>query len=77
MDMNIFHYYNNKTEHASQVQIHVLFAPTLYRAAFRDAGLAAKFNQALQQFQQSAAYPLLQERYFGNAQAALPPPCLP
>lgn len=77
MDMNIFHYYNSKTDHASQVQVHALFTPTLYRAAFRDAGLAVKFNQALQQFQQSAAYPLLQERYFGNAQAASPPPCLP
>lgn len=77
MDMNIFHYYNSKTDHASQVQIHALFAPTLYRAAFRDAGQAVKFNQALQQFQQSAAYPLLQERYFGNAQAASPPLCMP
>ncbi|ALZ75919.1 transporter substrate-binding domain-containing protein [Rheinheimera sp. F8] len=77
MDMNIFHYYNSKTDHASQVQVHALYTPTLYRAAFRDAGLAVKFNQALQQFQQSAAYPLLQERYFGNAQAASPPPCLP
>lgn len=76
MDMNIFHYYNSKTEQASQVQVHALFTPTLYRAAFRDATLARRFNQALQQFQQSAAYPLLQERYFGNTEAASPPPCL-
>ncbi len=75
MDMNIFHYYNNKIEQASQVQIHPLFTPTLYRLAFRDAALARSFNQALQQYQQSAGYPLLQERYFGNPQAASPPAC--
>lgn len=74
MDMNIFFYYN-KTEQSGQVQIHPLFAPTYYRAAFRSKDLASAFNQALQQVQRSAAYSLLQERYFGNATAAAPPPC--
>lgn len=75
MDMNIFHYYNNKIDQTKQVQIHALFATTVYRAAFRDERLARQFNQALIQFQQSAAYPLLQERYFGAATAAAPPLC--
>lgn len=77
MDMNIFHYYNNKAEQSGQVQIHSLFAPTFYRAAFRSQPLARAFNQALQQVQKSSAYTLLQERYFGNATAAAPPPCDP
>lgn len=77
MDMNIFHFYNNKAEQGGQVQIHPLFAPTLYRAAFRSKDLARAFNQALQQVQKSAAFTLLQERYFGNATAAAPPPCDP
>jgi polar amino acid transport system substrate-binding protein len=75
MDMNIFHYYNNKSEQTGQVQIHALFAPTLYRAAFRSRELASKFNLALQLVQRSAAYSLLQERYFGNTTVAAPPPC--
>lgn len=75
MDMNIFHYYNNKAEQGGQVQIHPLFAPTFYRAAFRSKDLASAFNRALQQVQRSAAYSLLQERYFGNSTAAAPPPC--
>lgn len=75
MDMNIFFYYHTKAEQAGQVQIHPLFAPTFYRAAFRSRELANAFNQALQQVQRSAAYSLLQERYFGNATAAAPPPC--
>lgn len=75
MDMNIFHYYNNKTEQGGQVQIHPLFAPTFYRAAFRSEPLVRAFNQAMQQVQKSADYTLLQERYFGNATAAAAPPC--
>ena len=77
MDMNIFFYYNSKAEQSGQVQIHPLFAPTFYRAAFRSKELASAFNQALQQVQKSSAYTLLQERYFGNATAAAPPPCNP
>lgn len=76
MDMNIFHYYNNKIDQAVQVQIHPLFAQTVYRAAFRTAELARQFNLALQQLQQSAVYHLLQERYFGKSPAAAPPPCI-
>lgn len=77
MDMNIFHYYNNKAEQGGQVQIYPLFTPTFYRAAFRSKDLARAFNRALQQVQRSSAYTLLQERYFGNALAAAPPPCDP
>lgn len=75
MDMNIFNYYNNKAAQVSQVDVHHLFQPTLYRAAFRDALLVKQFNRALSQFQQSTRYAGLQERYFGNATVASPPAC--
>lgn len=76
LDINIFNFYNELYPDAAPTYIHRLFAPTLYRTAFRDGVLAHQFDEALTRVQQSQAYSDLQLKYFKQLNEVSPPLCL-
>lgn len=76
LDINIFNFYNDLYPDAAPTDIHRLFAPTLYRTAFRDGALAHQFDEALARVQQSQAYSDLQLKYFKQLNEVSPPLCL-
>lgn len=77
LDINIFRYHNDMVPDAAPTDIHRLFAPTLYRTAFKDPALAQAFDEALVRVQQSTAYTDLQLKYFKQLDEGSPAPCTP
>ncbi|WP_374421710.1 substrate-binding periplasmic protein [Chromobacterium sp.] len=67
-DRNIFAWMNHKLssqfkEKTAPVDIHRLFAPTLYRMAFRSATLKDEFNHGLRAIQKNGVYKQIVNRY--------------
>ncbi|MCC5826712.1 transporter substrate-binding domain-containing protein [Alkalimonas sp.] len=66
MDINIFHYFRRVSDDSQPIQLHTLFPPSDYRAAFREQELQLSFDRALQQLIAKPAYPRMQLEFFGS-----------
>ncbi|MEN3160038.1 transporter substrate-binding domain-containing protein [Alkalimonas sp. NCh-2] len=66
MDINIFHYFRRVSDDSQPIQLHTLFPPSDYRAAFREQTLQQDFDKALQQLFAQPDYHRMQLEFFGS-----------
>lgn len=66
MDINIFHYFRRVSDDSQPIQLHTLFPPSDYRAAFREQSLQLSFDKALQQLFSHSDYSRMQLEFFGS-----------